>query len=218
MTSNSFDEGYYDRGERGGFPSKYTWENVKHEQRRKLVQIEKQYKNFGIKSILFGCCARGYEVKIAREMGYEAFGFDISQYAIDTCDQSIKEYIQVGNALNIKSPEDQFDLVALYDCIHIIDPNQRWKAYDEINRVAKTGIIIRTRLLDYHSDSPEFDGSFDGIEACRESFYTLRKQVMDRKKFEFLYCQISSRFVGTLFFLHKKYFKGTGRLRLVKSE
>lgn len=40
----------------------------------------------------FGC-SRGYLVRAMRELGYEAFGYDISEWAIANCDQSVRPWL-----------------------------------------------------------------------------------------------------------------------------
>lgn len=40
----------------------------------------------------FGC-ARGYTVKAFREMGYDARGVDVSQWAIENADDAVKKYV-----------------------------------------------------------------------------------------------------------------------------
>ena len=46
----------------------------------------------------FGC-ARGYTVKAFREIGYEAYGVDASQWAIDNCDPTVKGFVTCTQAL-----------------------------------------------------------------------------------------------------------------------
>ena len=42
----------------------------------------------------FGC-ARGYTVKALRHLGYDAFGVDVSEWAIENADESTKPYLSV---------------------------------------------------------------------------------------------------------------------------
>lgn len=46
----------------------------------------------------FGC-ARGYVVKAFRELGYEAFGVDVSQWAIENCDPAVRMYVRSATNL-----------------------------------------------------------------------------------------------------------------------
>lgn len=38
-------------------------------------------------------CARGYAVRAFRELGYQAYGYDTSKWAIENCDPSVMEYV-----------------------------------------------------------------------------------------------------------------------------
>lgn len=55
--------------------------------------------HLGIKpeqTILDFGCARGYVVKALRSLGYIAYGYDVSQWAIDNCDPEVGEYLTVS--------------------------------------------------------------------------------------------------------------------------
>lgn len=49
-------------------------------------------------SVLDYGCARGYTVKALRQMGIDAYGFDISEWAIHNCDPDVRAF--VSNILN----------------------------------------------------------------------------------------------------------------------
>ncbi len=53
----------------------------------------------------FGC-ARGYIVRAFRELGYEAWGHDISAWAIANADENVKEYITTGESALFSSNID----------------------------------------------------------------------------------------------------------------
>ena len=43
----------------------------------------------------FGC-ARGYVVKALRQLGYDAYGTDVSRWAIDNCDEDARPYLNLN--------------------------------------------------------------------------------------------------------------------------
>lgn len=89
-------------------------------------------KDFQPKTVLDMGCAYGYLVEALRSRGVEAYGIDISKYAISSADESIKPYLKNMSALDNLPDEfpKHFDLVVsiemiehLYeeDCIKVIE-------------------------------------------------------------------------------------------------
>ncbi len=207
-----FDEDYYENFKRGGFKG-YNWENLKREQERKLNWIEKCFKD--IESILFVACAKGLEVKEARKRGYSAWGCDMSDYAIYHSDSDISGYIIKADARDLTGIEDErYDLVCMFDAIHIIDIASRFKAYDEINRVAKKGIVLRTRILPAQNIIPGNDNTIDGDITFRETFSSLITNVEDRNKFKMFNVKLGQRYVMWAAFGCENGFKTTHKMML----
>lgn len=74
------------------------------------------------KKVLEIGCAKGFVVQSLRELGVDAYGLDISSYAIGEAESWVKPYLNVGDArtylVNYKSKE--FDLVlsiAFIECL-----------------------------------------------------------------------------------------------------
>jgi len=49
------------------------------------------------KKVLEIGCAKGFVVQAMRELGIDAYGIDVSQYAIDCADESVKPYLRVAD-------------------------------------------------------------------------------------------------------------------------
>lgn len=204
-----FDKDYYEAGfVRGGFmQDSYNWKRMEQHAKRKLTYMEQQFKRFGMKSILIGCCAKGFEVKEARRRGYVAFGLDISKYAIEHLDPEVAQFCSQGDLRDLsKYADNSFDVVVTFDCIHTIDPADRYKAFDEINRVAKNGVLFRTRILDHHSSVAMADGSLDGTPAVRETFYSLIDEMVKRGKFSMYSVNMEFRYVVQFAFVRREFF------------
>ncbi len=212
-----FDKAYYEEGVRGGFMQDgYNWKRIEQHAKRKMTYMEQQFKRFEMDRILIGCCAKGFEVKEARRRGYAAFGVDVSKYAIEHLDPEVKEFCQRKDLCDLSGfADNSFDVFAAFDCIHTIDPADRHKAYDEMNRVASKGIMLRTRILDRNSDKAEADGSFDGTPAVRETFYTLIDEIQRRGKFVMYDVRMEFRYVAWFSFVRKEVFTGEGRKKIV---
>ena len=97
-------------------------------------------------------CAFGYIVKRLREEGIDAFGIDISQYALSQAPEDIKPYLKQGSVDNLHWPDRCFNMVVTFSVLEHIDPAILPKAISEIKRVAGKGIIAVTP-----GDDPHFD-------------------------------------------------------------
>lgn len=88
--SELYNEGYFMRGEGSNYVN-YSWKpELTLPMARSLVDL------LNIKpcdSIMDIGCARGYVCKALRELGIDAWGFDISSWAIANCDPSVKDYV-----------------------------------------------------------------------------------------------------------------------------
>ena len=67
-------------------------------------------------SVLDAGCAHGMLVESLRDLGVEAFGIDISEYAISQAREDIKEFLRVRNLT-----ERYFDQYGLITCIEVME-------------------------------------------------------------------------------------------------
>ncbi|KKS90508.1 MAG: Methyltransferase type 12 [Candidatus Gottesmanbacteria bacterium GW2011_GWA2_47_9] len=87
-------------------------------------------------------CAMGFFVEIALKAGYDAYGFDPSDYAVDNAvklngDTRIKR----GNISSVEYPAESFDVIALFDVFeHLGDPRRDLRKLFSL--LKKDGIII----------------------------------------------------------------------------
>jgi len=66
----------------------------------------------------------------------DAYGIDISKYAINNCHSSVTTTLSVGNAINIPYPDNSFKLVFSINTLHNLKKRQCIKAIQEIMRVS----------------------------------------------------------------------------------
>lgn len=85
----------------------------------------------------FGC-ARGYLVKALREMGYDAWGYDISQWALENADEAVKNRFLICNDSTLYA--DSFDWVIAKDVLEHVEELQ--KTIDEIMNIARKGVFV----------------------------------------------------------------------------
>lgn len=95
-------------------------------------------------------CAHGYIVKRLREKGINAWGIDISKYAIDHAPEDIKQYLRHADATDIPFPDKTFDMAVSFSTLEHIPTEKIEETIKEITRVAKRGIISVTPGDDPH--------------------------------------------------------------------
>lgn len=116
-----YDESYFLRGRETG---KSLYENYRWmpSLTTRMVQAIVEHLDIcrGDRILDFGC-ARGYVVKVLRRMGYDAYGVDISEWAIRNADGEVRPYVN----LSVNGPSllpREFDWVIAKDVLEHV-PN-----------------------------------------------------------------------------------------------
>ena len=118
----------------------YGYGGYKYDGRWKPVAIDiiKYFNlNKGDKVLDVGC-AKGFLVKDLCDLGINASGIDISQYALDNSIEGVRAKLSLANANQLPFPNDTFDAVLSINTIHNLDRNGCISALKEINRVCKS--------------------------------------------------------------------------------
>jgi SAM-dependent methyltransferase len=86
-------------------------------------------------------CAKGFLVKDLMKAcpDLEAFGLDISEYALMHCEPEVVGRLHLGNALKLPFPDKSFDAIVCINAIHNLDRAQCLNAIREIERVVREG-------------------------------------------------------------------------------
>ena len=70
------------------------------------------------------------------DLGIDAYGLDISKYAIENAQEEIKNRLTIGSAEKLPFKENEFDFVISINTIHNLDRNMCKKAIKEMQRVS----------------------------------------------------------------------------------
>ena len=83
-------------------------------------------------------CAKGFLINDLIDIGIDAYGLEISEYAIQNSMQSTFGRIHLGNAIQLPFPDNSFDCIVSINTIHNLTKSNCIKAIKEMVRVCKT--------------------------------------------------------------------------------
>ena len=95
-------------------------------------------------SVLDIGCGKGFMLHDLVEAipGIEVSGIDISEYAISNCIETMKPFLQVGDARLLPFPDNSFDVVISITTLHNLDEDDFKISIQEIERVSKKHSFI----------------------------------------------------------------------------
>jgi hypothetical protein len=149
MTTNKFDKDYYEDGVRKKLSG---YENYKWMPERSIPEAIDIKNNFNFKTCVDYGCAKGFLVSALRLLGIEAYGEDISEYAINNCKEDVKDYISLPN-------NNKYDLLICKDVLEHITENDLpevlnflYKKADQFFFVIPLGDNNKFRIREYEID------------------------------------------------------------------
>jgi len=81
-------------------------------------------------------CGKGFLVKDLLELGIDAYGLDISSYALLKCEDEVIGRLHHGNASSLPFPDNSFDAVLSINTIHNLERQSCLLALREIQRIS----------------------------------------------------------------------------------
>jgi len=95
-------------------------------------------------SVLDVGCAKGFMLHDFKELlpGLNIAGVDVSEYALQHSLESVRPYLQIGNATDLPFPDNAFDLVISINTVHNLNPEDCRRALREVQRVAKGAAFV----------------------------------------------------------------------------
>lgn len=117
-----------------------------------LLDIEK-YKDYLMKgTVLVVGCSIGYRVWALRHIGFEAYGIDISHFAIENAIPEIKKFCKLGNIIDYQDAR-KYDNVIVFDVLEHIPIDDLGKAIVNCEKLTDKKFIIREP---YYEEMPNF--------------------------------------------------------------
>lgn len=113
--------------------------------------------------VLDAGCAMGLLVEALRSRGVEAYGVDISSYAIDRVHESVRPFCRLGSIVDPFPSGERYDLIVSIEVLEHMRPNEAERALDNICRHTDD-VIFSSTPNDYREvthvnvRSPEYWG------------------------------------------------------------
>jgi cyclopropane fatty-acyl-phospholipid synthase-like methyltransferase len=154
MSGEQYDADYFLRGKQ---TSKSLYENYRWLPELTKPMVAAMIAHLGIKKtdiILDFGCARGYTVRALQEFGYNAWGYDISQWALENADEKVKEYLVTNNSTMWC---ESFDWIITKDVLEHVE--DLCSEIDAILDMAKVGVFAIVPLSHdgKRYDVPEYE-------------------------------------------------------------
>lgn len=116
-------------------------------------------------------CAMGFVVEGLRELGVDAYGTDISEFAVKNAPRKVRKHLRVGSLLD-RLPYDDgaFDVVSALETLEHLEPEAVPAAIAEIARVSSGHLVATIPSFGPNDSGP--DGWLDGkVRADRLKHY-----------------------------------------------
>ena len=97
-------------------------------------------------------CAKGFIVSSLVALGVDAYGIDLSEYAVTHSPEEIRERLKCGSATEMPFKDKEFDLVATFDMMEHLKEAQYRKVIKEMGRVSSKNIIFSITTMDSVKD------------------------------------------------------------------
>lgn len=151
---NTFDEKYFEDGVRNRVSA---YENYRWMPERSIREASSIINNIKFDTVLDYGCAKGFMVYALRLLGKEAYGADVSQYAVKNCHPNVKDYLQVIE--NTEQLTGGWDLIIAKDVLEHIPKDVIPSVLSELRRRCKTIFVAvplgdgkRYRIREYEMD------------------------------------------------------------------
>lgn len=87
-------------------------------------------------------CAKGFLLVEFRRLGLQVLGIDVSTYALSNCHEDVRDFVCVGDIIDLPAEDDSFDLVIAKEILPYVASDQIDKAFSECERVARRSVFF----------------------------------------------------------------------------
>src|SRR3990167_1025417 len=210
ITNFTIDATFYDREyfeeQKGEYPLPLTYSVI-----GKFIQdVANFYRAFWIKVFINpkNCldigCGTGKLVYQLRRLGVEAYGIEISEYAISAADKEIQPFLQYADATKIPFKDDSFDLVVSFDVMEHMERPKIKKSIKKSIRESRKLILHKIYTIENDWIRWTHKQDFSHISLMSQAFWFDLFRSIDNvsivKKFVFKL----PAFFESLFLLRKK--------------
>jgi len=88
-------------------------------------------------------CAKGFLVKDLLAEGIDAYGLDVSDYALLSCEPEVVGRLHLGGAERLPFPDKSFDVVLAINTLHNLRRPELIQALREMERLARKGKFVQ---------------------------------------------------------------------------
>ena len=81
-------------------------------------------------------CGKGFLIKDLLELGIDAYGIDVSEYALMNCEKEVIGRLHLGNARSLPFPDNSFSAVLAINSIHNLNRGDCIVALKELQRLS----------------------------------------------------------------------------------
>lgn len=138
MSSHSFTEDYYENGVKKQISG---YENYRWMPTRSIPEAMSIIEHIDFDSVLDFGCAKGYLVHALRLLGKDAWGIDISEYAIANCHPAIRDRVSHWQSA-LDDLNKKYDLLIAKDVLEHIDESDIPDTLAQMRRVAKQALLV----------------------------------------------------------------------------
>jgi len=167
FTSKDFGKDYFDNGLGSNYGGKNSMEyNKRNYLPAKRELVNNIVKRIGIpKNVCCLGCGRGFLPLAFKYIGSDAFGIDISDYAIETAPKEIKDKLVVGdcsdNAFMMKIPALTYELVTGFDVLEHIKVPYLYNTILHAIRISKRWFMVNVPVKNIDNEPDESKTSTD---------------------------------------------------------
>src|SRR3990167_5468720 len=210
ITNYRIDASFYDKEYYEGKKIEYKMPLTRSFLGNVFIEIVNFYRAFWIKlfinpkNVLDIGSGTGKLIKYLRRLGIEAYGIEISTYALESAEKETRPFIRKGDIGKIPYDNDSFDLVVSFDVLEHIERSKIKKAAEEAIRVSRKLVLHKIYTVENTWIKIAHRQDFSHVSVLSQGFwYNLFKSIDNVsivKKFVF---KLPS-FFESLFLLRKK--------------